>query len=95
MKKWAVKGSSIIIEMIMMKNDHHRYHYQIKKKSSKCDKNTSFLDIRAFFTPYRFLYDVEILQKIILTPKKIKINLHTMAGTTRHEFGGVSCFFLQ
>ncbi len=30
-KKWVVKGSSIIIEMIIMKNNHYNYHYQIKK----------------------------------------------------------------
>ena len=39
------------------------------KISVNSEKNTSYLDIRSFFTPNRFLYDVKILQKIILTKK--------------------------
>ena len=42
------------------------------KISVNSEKNTSYLDIRSFFTPNRFLYDVKILQKIILTKKKHK-----------------------
>ncbi len=83
METWAVKDSSIIIEMIMMKNDHYHYHYQIKQFANKCDKNTSFLDIREFFMPYRFLYDVEILQKIILMQKNKKIYIQWLVNMSQ------------